>query len=680
MKQRIRPTPFLAIFFLSLALLASVNHQALAADAPPRAIPGKAMSIDFDNVDIVLFIKFISELTGKNFVVDQDVKGKITVISPTQVSVEEAYKVFESVLEVHGYTTIQTDNLIKVVPAALAKERNINTRLYGLDNESGDHIATQLFRLKHCDPLDVQKLLTPLLPKSGSILAYPLSRMLIITDVLSNIDRLAAIIKEIDVPGDGQQLTILPLVNAAADKAAATIKDVFSSSAAASATPGKPAESAEQIKVVPYARNNTLIILATPVQTERIRELVTVMDKDAASGDGNIHVYYLQNANAEELTAVLNQMPTQAPGAPKESKPQSFSKEVNIVADKATNSLVITAGLNDYQVIESIIEQLDIPRRMVHIEALIMEVNVQKDFQLGAEWMGLNDFTMSDRQAGVLGGFSGTEIPFSGSKALKTSTLPTGFTMGVFSEGITIGSGDSAIVFPNLSALLSAYKQDSDFNILSTPQIMTTDNQEARIQVGENIPYLTKEANVSDQTSYQNYEYKDIGVTLKVTPQISQNGLVRLKIYQEVVKLKGTNDNYRPSTMKRVAETTVIVKDHHTIVIGGIIGEDSNESETGVPLLKDIPVLGHLFKFHSSRSTKTNLFVFLTPTVLSSPDESDALYKKIRQKTNPLNAPPPHEHNDTSSRPPEPPAPTATVTSLRDQGQNDGSDAVAPNL
>ncbi len=336
---------------------------------------------------------------------------------------------------------------------------------------------------------------------------------------------------------------------------------------------------------------------------------------------GHIPVYYLQYANAEELAGVLTSLPAGAGKKATPGKPRTFSQDVKIVADKATNSLVITAGLNDYQMLESVIRDLDIPRRMVYIEALIMEVNVEKDFTLGVEWLGAGKTDVGSRGGGLFGGFSGSQNSSGGAYDLlgtvQQSTLPPGFAMGIYTEAITVGEGNSQIVFPSLGALLQAYKKDTDVHILSTPQILTTDNEEARIQVGENVPYLTKEA-TGDQ-NYQTYEYRDVGVTLKITPQINQEGLVRLKIFQEVIKLKGNVDTFRPSTLKRVAETTVIVRDGATVVIGGIIGDDSTESVTKVPLLGDIPVLGRLFTYTNTTGNKTNLYVFITPRVISNP-------------------------------------------------------------
>jgi general secretion pathway protein D len=289
-------------------------------------------------------------------------------------------------------------------------------------------------------------------------------------------------------------------------------------------------------------------------------------------------------------------------------------KEVQIVADKATNSLVITAKKQDYLILEDIIKKLDIPRSMVYLEALIMEVNVDKDFRLGVEWLGMEDFTYHGRKGGFFSGSGGSD-DYSSLKGLSSvpPSLPSGFSLGVIGEAITIGD----IVFPNLGAILRAYQKDSDVNIISTPQILTTDNEEAEIKVGENVPYITKQETSSADIDYTTYEYKDVGVTLKITPQINQERFVRLKIFQEVIKLKKGTEEYRPTTLKRSAETTVIVKDKNTVVIGGIIGEATERGSYQVPCLGDIPGLGWFFRSISRSRNKTNLFIFITPHIIA---------------------------------------------------------------
>jgi len=585
------------------------------------------VTIDFDSVDIGLFIKFISELTGKNFVIDKGVKGKVTIISPTKISVNEAYKVFESVLDVHGFTTIPAGSIIKIVPALDARSQNIETRLREQAITPEDKVVTQLIPLAYANPDELKKLFAPLISKSSLIVSYPPTRMLIVTDVLSNIKRLLKIVEAIDVVGIGEEISVIPLEHATASLLSKPLVSIFQK-ATKRATKGVPI--GPVVRIMADERTNCLIILATEDDTLRIRKLIKLLDKEIPRGEGDIHVYYLQNANAEDLVKVLLALPSEEKKTVEKGKAPVISKEVQIVADKATNSLVIKAKKHDYLAIQDIIEKLDIPRTMVYIESLIMEVNVDKEFRLGVEWLGMEDFTYQGRKGGYFAGSGGAGGvgDYSGIKGLSgiPPSLPSGFSLGVVGEAITIGN----VVFPNVAAILQAYQKDSDVNILSTPQILTTDNEEAEIKVGENVPYLTKEA-TGDQT-YQTYEYKDVGMTLKITPQINQERFVRLKIFQENITLKGGIEEFRPTTLKRSAETTVIVKDKNTVVIGGIIGENTERGAYQVPCLGDIPGLGLLFKSKSRSRNKTNLFVFLTPHIIENPIEAQKIYDEKKKE------------------------------------------------
>ncbi|MFH1480478.1 MAG: type II secretion system secretin GspD [Pseudomonadota bacterium] len=591
------------------------------------------VTIDFDDVDITLFIKFISDLTGKNFVVDKGVKGTVTIISPTKITVEEAYKVFESVLEVHGYTTVPAGNIIKIVPAVEARSKDIETRLREEARTPEDKVVTQLIPLKYADPDELKKLFAPLISKSSVMVSYSPTGMLIVTDVLSNINRLFRIIGEIDVQGIGGEIAVVPLVHATASVLAKTLNELFQKKAQ-KVKRGAAAE--PLIKIVPDERTNVLILFASEDDTSKIKQLIKLLDKETPRGEGDVRVVYLQNANAEDLSKVMMAIPTKDTKATEKGKTPLVSKEVQIVADKATNSLVITAKKDDFLVLEDVIRKLDIPRRMVYLEVLIMEVNADKDFELGVEWRFAEQ--TGSHKGGVI-------VPFSGSGGTgdagdfinmpvvsETIPFPKGFSVGVIGAGIKIGG----FVFPTLGAVLRAYQKDSDVHIISTPQILTTDNEEAQIKVGENVPYLTRREKPTEGTvtgtEYANYEYKDVGVTLKITPQINQERFVRLKIFQEVVKLKKGTEEFTPTTLKRTAETTVIVKDTNTVVIGGIIGDTIEKTLYQVPCLGGIPGLGWFFKSSGSSFNRTNLFVFLTPHIIENPQEANKIYEEKKEQ------------------------------------------------
>jgi len=603
------------------------EHTAPPTPAQTANIQSQYVTIDFNDVDINLFIKYISELTGKNFIVDRAVKGKVTIISPTKISVEDAYHVFESVLEVNGFTTVASGSVIKIIPSVQARSKNIATIRQQEKLYPADKVVTQLISLKHTNPEEVKKILAPLVSKTSVVIAHTDSGMLIITDVLSNITRLQEIIEAIDVPSVGEELVVLPLEYASADAVSKSLTQIFQQAAA------RGRQQQEVVRILAYERTNSLIILASKVDMQKIRDIIVQLDTESQVGTGNIQVYYLQNANAEELVKVLTSLPSETPV---ETTPQAkgkarvqtppISKDVKIMADPETNALIITAPREEYLVLEQVIKKLDIPRRMVYLEALIMEVSVTKSFELGVQWGGSGTF--DDETGKVSAGFSGSQAAPYGiiqGVTAEPPVLPAGFTFGVLKQGVKIGN----VYFPNLGAVLNAYKNDSDVEIIATPQILTSDNKKAEIKVGENVPYITSQNTTAAQQDYTNYEYKDVTTTLNILPQINQSDLLRLEIGVEVIKLKSLNDD-RPTTFKRTATTTVVVHNEETVVIGGIIGQDTNYNEFKVPLLGDIPLLGWLFKSRADTKTKTNLFIFITPHIVENPAELASVYYQKR--------------------------------------------------
>jgi len=366
-------------FFLVLSALTAINASARSAGDTGQL--ERFVSIDFNNVDINVFIKFISELTTKNFVVDQRVKGKVTIISPAKISIKEAYKVFESVLEVHGFTTVKAGEIIKIVPSPDARSKNIETRLKEEADSPEDKVVTQLIPLRYASPEEIKRLFAPLISKNSVILAYPPTNMLIVTDVYSNITRLLRILSAIDVSGMGQELSVIPLEYANANEFVKILNSIFQTKRRP-----KGKVSGTLVQFVADERTNTIVVLASEVETARIKKLMRMLDKEIPRGKEKIRVYYLENATAEDLAKVLQALPAKTGTAAKGRKAPLVSQKVKITADKATNSLIIIGDKDDYQVLEDIIKKLDIPRAMVYIESLIVEVNVDKDFELGVEW------------------------------------------------------------------------------------------------------------------------------------------------------------------------------------------------------------------------------------------------------------------------------------------------------
>ena len=625
-----RKTLHKSIWFLTLVMLLGFTAKGDAqteSRTGPRGQSKKTISMDFDQVDIKVFIKFISELTGKNFVVDDKVRGKVTVLSPSKISVEEAYRVFESVLEVHGFTTVPAGKVIKVVPSVAARQKSVELRKTPqFVSRPDDRIITQIMPLLYANAQEVRKLLAPMVSKQGVVIAYNPTDTLIITDFQSNIQRLLSIVEEIDVEFQEANISVMPLEYASAEKLAESISRLLESKL--KRVKGRRAE--PPLRILSYERINMLIVLADRQNTQMVKALVKTLDQPTPKGAGNIQVVYLANAQAEELAKVLSGLPakTQVKG-----RQPVISTEVRIVADKATNSLVITAKPEEFQVLEPIILKLDIPRKQVYVEALIMEVSSSLSVSLGVNWTGAGKTSLPfGADDGVVFGGSNTGdigvLNETGSLA-----LPSGLTAGVVSFPITIGG----ITFSNLAAIINAAQTNNEFNIISTPQLMTLDNEEATIVVAENIPFTTRvdEGTSVTDRAIQSLEYKDVGTTLKVTPQINEKRFVKLKIYQEIsrvvsetTQVSPTQVVLAPTTRKRTAETIVQVRDGQTVVIAGLVGDDVDVSVTKVPCLGDIPMLGWLFKSESRTTRRTNLLIFITPYIVASPQEAEEIYRQ----------------------------------------------------
>ncbi|MFY9369642.1 MAG: type II secretion system secretin GspD, partial [Desulfomonilia bacterium] len=482
----------------------------------PRQIPGteeagtetqdgkQYVTMDFDGVDIKVFVKFIADITGKNFILDDKVAGKVTVISPRKMSLDEAYQVFLSVLDVNGYGTVTNGGVTKIVRAADAITKSLDT-VTGSPQKREDVLVTQIIQLKHVDANDMKTLFTPLLSRGSSqLLAYPQSNVLIITDTRSNIKKITEILDIIDKSGFGQEFRIFSLSYASAVDLSTKLGDILSEDSTDRAQRIRSARTQGAVsqrssaKIIPYERTNSIIVLASAIEMTEIASLIKKLDIPTPSGKEDIHVYYLQYANAEDLAKVLTDMPAPdkasaaispegVPGA-RGGFSSSQQKDFKISFDKETNSLIVYANPDAYQSILETIKYLDIPRKQVYVKAIIMEVNTNEDFKVGVEWSAFEDFTYDggERTGGVFGRTGSNFIT-------NLSDLPSGALFGVVGDAITINRNGTEITFPNMTSFINAMAQDTKVNILSTPQIITLDNKEAEITVGANVPYVTRE-------------------------------------------------------------------------------------------------------------------------------------------------------------------------------------------
>jgi general secretion pathway protein D len=689
----------LFVCFVVAEMCPSTNHAARldtedkAAAESRRSASGNSGTIhlNFRDADLLQIINLMSELTGKNFLVDEKVKGKVTIVAPKPVTLEEAYQVFLSILEIQGFSVVEQGPVIKILPTVEVREHALPTATDGrrLPSAISDEYVTQLIPLQFADANELRALLTPLVSKQSNLLAYPPTNTIILTDISSNIVRLLKIIRTLDVESPGAVIKVVTLKHAAADQLATALQTAMegleqigsgseapAGGAGAEGTPAprrpvaaRPAAATSRgtkaPKIIPDVRTNTLVVIATPTDMTAAENLVAKLDIPTPEGRGQVHVYYLAHANAEELARVLTAQvsdssrssqtrdtttPTPSPTTPTGTTTQTTQRRpttstggpftattqqgVTITADKATNALVITAPPEAYVIIKEVIEKLDIRRSQVLVESLIAEVTLNQANGLGVEWRvvdepdGVQVFGSSTGSTGD----SGTGIL----NTLTTNPLTgvQGLLIGALRNSITIGGNE---IF-NIPAVLHAFQGNSDVNILATPNLLTTDNEEAEIVIGEQRPFIrssqdTPIGGVTGTSTINTFEFKDLGITLRITPQISQGKTVRLKLFQEVTNFVSESQVGAVVTTKRKAQTTVIVDDAQTIVIGGLIQEDRNESETQVPCLGNLPVLGWLFKQTTAARKKTNLLIFLTPHIVTSPDDVNRITEHKRQQS-----------------------------------------------
>ncbi len=596
------------------------------------------ITINLTDVDLKTFITFMSKVTGKNFVLDERVRGKkITIVAPTPISVQEAYKVMESVLEVYGYTTIPAGNIIKIEPVRDARRRY--TPLLSGRARVQDRYVIQLVRIKNVSAEDVRRAIVNMVSREGLVVAFRPTNLLIIIDLESNIKKLLPVIKKMDVaPGEGI-LRVFKLRYASADYITRTLMRIFPSLQREETRKGI----SSPFVVVPYPRLNMVIVLASPSLMDRVEMLISKIDVPSSVEEGNIHVVKLQNALAEDLARVLTGLAgAKVSGSSKGSARAVISKETRIVADKATNSLIITASPQEFSTIEKIIKKLDVPRKQVFIEALIMEVSGEDSFEWGINWQAMGTFGGGRSRSlfmGAINGAIGTTASDVEKNFLQQSAFSR-FAFGILSFPFSYDINHDGVIssnerFYNLGSFIRATRTNNRVDIISHPQLMVVENQEATVIVAENRPFQTKIETTNDE-NYASYEYKDIGITLKVTPQINENGLVKMRIYQEVSRVDETMSSssiysLRPITKKRSTETTVEVKDGQTIVISGLIEEQNTNNRSGVPILSHIPLIGYLFKTIKRDRTKKNLMVFITPHIIRTEEDVRRLsFERLR--------------------------------------------------
>ncbi|MCP5138843.1 MAG: type II secretion system secretin GspD [Chromatiales bacterium] len=607
----------------------------LSGTAQLHAATGTTITPNYKDADIRQVIEAVGEVTGKNFILDPRVKAQVTMLSVAPMSPDAFYEAFLSILSVYGFVAVPAGDVIKILPDANARQ------MPGAELESGggrrpDDIVTRVIAVQNVAAAQLVPILRPLIPQYGHLAAHPPSNLLIISDRASNVDRMARIIARIDQAAD-QDYEVIRLEHASATEIVKLVT-ALNQGAQAGEGAGGP-----RITVVADERTNSVLITGATDDRLRYRALITHLDTPLEEG-GDTQVRYLRYTNATDLATKLQSQYSgtgaQA-AAGKDAAPPAQRGEIGIWADDSTNALIITAPPKIMKSMMAIIDKLDIRRAQVLVEAVIVEVTSDRAAELGVTWavgnanldnaVGLTKFPGTTGVTGVAGALLGS----------GTSTTSPASLIG---DGLTLGVGrlrDSGVSFV---ALLEALESDGTSNIIGTPVLVTLDNEEAEIKVGQEVPFVTGSytnggtggTSTNTVNPFQTIQREQVGLSLKLTPQINEGDAVRLKIAQEISSLLPSSAAVDLITSNRSINTTVIVQDGATLVLGGLIQDQVSEKQQRVPILGRIPLLGALFRNNETTKTKTNLMVFIKPTILrdnvQAAFETNTKYNYIRDQ------------------------------------------------
>jgi general secretion pathway protein D len=603
---------FIFLLCFSLPLLAETAPQT----QPPA---DDSLTINMKDADILAFVQWASQYTKKHIIVDPRVKGSITVISNAPVKKEEAFQIFLSVLEVHGFTAIETEDSIKILPSAEAKESEVP-----LSNEKnpgkGDEMVVRIIKIKNISAQQLVTFLRPLIPQVGYLAAYPESNSLLITDRAANVERIIQIIQSIDNTGS-INIEVVPLKFASAKEIITVLNSLLPKPAGAA--PGAADGNSAIISFVADERSNSILLSGDAGKRKEIRSLIQRLDY-RVEGAGNTQVFYLHYAKAEDLVPVLQSLSGSIQKDEKGNQTVQNSS-INIQATPHTNALVITAPPSIMENIKHVISKLDIRRNQVFVEAIIVEVS-----ESGAKDFGIGWRTNEPGSDGVFGGFTA---------GIKSNFLEKDPTTGkrTLTSGVNLGWYRNG----TLRGLLQALLTDRESNVLSTPTLVTLDNEEAEILVGQNVPFITGEQSSQNgnDNPFTTIQRQDIGVKLKIKPQINSQDSITLDIEQEVSNVNKKTDGVDAAdiiTNKRNIKTRVLIDDDKILVLGGLISSGIENNESAVPYLSNIPFIGWLFKSSNKTREKTNLMVFIHPVILKDERTASKIssdqYDSIRDK------------------------------------------------
>lgn len=578
-------------------------------------LAAEEVTLNFSDADLAAVVNSVSQITGKNFIIDPRVKGKVNVISSRPLNEDEVYNVFLSILQVHGFSTVPTKNAIKIIPDAAAKQGAAPV-VKSLSRHASDQLVTKVVQINNVNATQLVPILRPLVAQQGHLAAYAQTNVLIVSDRASNIQRISQIIKQVDIKADAD-IEFIKLEHAFATEVVRLLTSL------SSASPGQKKGATSAVKFSADERTNSILLSGEKNQRLKFRSIIAQLDQPIES-TGNIHVIYLRYAEAENIAKILGTVGKEVLKA--KAKKSAADKSVansalNIQADEVSNALVITAPLSIFRSLRTVIQKLDIPRAQVHIEAIIAEVSIDTSSELGVQW--LIDGSPKDNPV-LATNFAGSGTPI--------TSLATG-AISAIGDGLTLGLGRTDHSSLNFVTLIRALSGDADSNLLSTPSIVTLDNQEAEIVVGQNVPFVTGEVAVSSTSGggsvanpFRTIERQDVGITLRVKPQINEGNTITMEIEQEVSNLSGSSTGAVDLiTNKRALKTTVQLEDGELLILGGLIDEVLIDQEQKVPGLGDIPILGALFRSKSVKKTKRNLLIFLKASIIKDPAKARKL-------------------------------------------------------
>lgn len=611
-------------------------EQAQATDE--ESLTQQTWTVNFKDTDIQELIRFVAKASNRTIIVDPKVKGKVQVISANPVNAEELYALFLSILEVHGFAAVDSGDITRIIPSKDARAAPVPVIRDQESLSTSSEIVTQVIQLENISAQKLIPVLRPLVPQQGHMAAYGPSNAIIISDTRANINRIRQVIESIDLSAI-EKTDIISLEYASAEEIVSMLQQLQKTETA------KGQSDAKKLTLVADKRTNSILVAGDELERQRLKSLITHLDTPLAQS-GNVKVIYLKYADATELSVVLSKVAQNMERMSENNdKTRLVGKgEATIEADDGTNSLIVTAEADTMQSLLAVVAKLDIRRAQVQVEVIIVEMTDNDGRDLGVEWLFINDSGGygASNNSGLGSTIAGAafETNNNGSSVDARGGIAEAIG-GAAGQVLGIGRLDDDLSF---NVVVNALQQNSEANILSTPSLLTLDNEEASFVVGQSIPFVTGSYTATGSSSsnpdnpFQTVERENVGITLRVTPQINEGDSLILAISQEVSNIIGTSTilNSNPITSERKIETTILADNGQTIVLGGLIEDNITESIQKVPILGDIPFLGRLFRSTSTSVGKKNLLIFLRPTIVRDKRQMDNVtagkYRLIREQ------------------------------------------------